>query len=61
MKRIIVVIALMIPAWWANATSYFGTDLCAYPQYECIKVGHGQTWERLFPDEQNLKQIILIK
>lgn len=52
MKRIIVMVALMIPSWLVNATSYFGTDLCAYPQYECIKVGRGQTWERLFPDEQ---------
>ncbi|MDI9819097.1 L,D-transpeptidase [Tatlockia sp. PL877] len=42
----------MIPAFLANATGYYGTALCAYPQYECIKVKGGQSWEKLFPDEQ---------
>lgn len=52
MKKLLVVIALMLPAFLANAMSYFGTGLCAYPQYECIKVTSGQSWEKLFPDEQ---------
>lgn len=33
------------PAW-----SYFGPDLCAFPQYECIKVAGGTRWDTLFPD-----------
>ncbi|KTD21528.1 enhanced entry protein EnhA [Legionella lansingensis] len=52
MKKFLEVIALMIPAFLVNANSYYGTGLCAYPQYECIKVGSGQTWEKLFPDPQ---------
>ncbi len=30
---------------------YYGTALCAYPQYECIKVQSGENWAKLFPDE----------
>ncbi|WP_131781301.1 L,D-transpeptidase [Legionella gresilensis] len=52
MKRILVMITLLIPAFAVHATAYYGKGLCAYPQYECIKVGKGQTWEKLFPDEQ---------
>lgn len=52
MKRRIVVIALMIQTAFAQAGIYFGTALCSYPNYECIKVGSGQTWENLFPNEQ---------
>ncbi|CDZ76964.1 L,D-transpeptidase catalytic domain [Legionella massiliensis] len=52
MKKIILVIALMFQGTFVNAASYFGTALCAYADYECIKVGPGQTWENLFPDEQ---------
>lgn len=52
MKRIVVMIALLIPAFIAHATLYYSKGLCAYPQYECIKAGRGQTWEKLFPDEQ---------
>jgi len=51
MKRLLVVIALIIPAFVTQAASYFGTGLCAYPQYQCIKVQKGQSWENLFPDE----------
>ncbi len=30
---------------------YYGPGLCASPLYECLKVGSGQSWEKLFPDE----------
>lgn len=52
MKKLLEVIALMMPAFLVNAANYYGTGLCAYPQYQCIKVGGGQSWEKLFPDEQ---------
>ncbi|MDI9818288.1 MULTISPECIES: L,D-transpeptidase [unclassified Legionella] len=29
---------------------YYGSALCDYPQYTCIKVPRGKTWEKLFPD-----------
>lgn len=52
MKKILLVIALIIPAAFVQAANYFGTALCAYSNYQCIKVSPGQTWENLFPDEQ---------
>lgn len=36
----------------AHATLYYGTGLCSYPQYQCIKINKGDSWETLFPDEQ---------
>lgn len=32
-------------------TAYYGTGLCNYPQYKCIKISQGQNWAKLFPDE----------
>lgn len=52
MKKILRVIALLLIAPVIQAANYFGQDLCAYPQYQCIKVERGQSWENLFPDEQ---------
>lgn len=52
MKKILGVIGLMIPTFLVNASGYYGKDLCAYSQYECIKIASGQTWEKLFPNEQ---------
>lgn len=31
--------------------TYYGPGLCANPDYECLKVGHGDSWDSLFPDE----------
>lgn len=33
-----------------NAASFYGTALCNYPQYDCITVNSGESWENLFPD-----------
>lgn len=52
MKRILVAIIMSVPAILSHAANYYGTDLCAYPQYQCIKVESGQSWEKLFPDAQ---------
>jgi len=58
MKRLVVVFALGMPAIAMAATpapeqpAYYGPGLCAAPQYECIKVTPGQSWEKLFPNEQ---------
>jgi len=40
---------------WAGAPAspYYGTGLCNNPQFECIKVKRGDTWQRLFPDEKD--------
>lgn len=51
MKRLLVGLSFAVTGF-SHAAAYYGTDLCAYPQYQCIKVGSGQSWESLFPDEQ---------
>ncbi|MBA4697555.1 MAG: L,D-transpeptidase [Legionella sp.] len=51
-KKFILLVASAIPTAEALAGGYYGTNLCAYPQYECIRVNRGQTWEKLFPDPQ---------
>ncbi|MCX7090378.1 MAG: L,D-transpeptidase [Legionellales bacterium] len=31
---------------------YYGPILCTYPDYTCITVKRGDTWEKMFPDER---------
>ena len=50
MKRIVLTIFLLFSMSVLNAASFYGTALCGYPQYNCIKVEAGQSWESLFPD-----------
>jgi hypothetical protein len=38
---------------WAAEPLYYGPNLCKHPQFYCIKVKSGQSWERLFPDDQD--------
>lgn len=57
MNKHLIGIALCLPLLAQAAVTedkpvYYGPGLCASSQYECIKVGSGQTWEKLFPDEQ---------
>lgn len=32
---------------------YYGANLCNSPEYKCITVKHGDTWEKLFPSEKD--------
>ncbi|HAT2066166.1 TPA: L,D-transpeptidase [Legionella pneumophila] len=50
MKKILLTTFMMSMVTALNAGHFYGTALCAYPQYECIKVTGGQSWEKLFPD-----------
>ncbi len=58
MKRFIALLVLCLPIVAIaeppapEKPVYYGTGLCVYPEYECIKVQSGQTWENLFPDEK---------
>jgi hypothetical protein len=52
MKRLLSVIALLMPVINAEAIAYYGKELCNYPPYHCLKVGRGQSWETLFPDKK---------
>ncbi|HAU1151745.1 TPA: L,D-transpeptidase [Legionella pneumophila] len=50
MKKILLTTFMMSMVTVLNAGHFYGSSLCAYPQYECIKVTGGQSWEKLFPD-----------
>lgn len=50
MKKIFLAACMMSMVAVGHAASFFGSALCGYPQYECIKVTGGQSWEKLFPD-----------
>lgn len=50
MKNIIRTVFMMSLIFTHQAFSYYGTDLCGFPQYECIKITSGQSWDNLFPD-----------
>lgn len=50
MKKIMITTLVLFMINIANAASFYGTALCGYPQYECIKAASGDTWEKLFPD-----------
>jgi lipoprotein-anchoring transpeptidase ErfK/SrfK len=61
MKKIITTLAILLPIISIAATTaplppaqpaYYGPGLCVYAQYECIKIQSGQSWERLFPNEE---------
>lgn len=36
----------------ADDPLFFGVGLCNNPQFECMKVPANQSWEKMFPDEQ---------
>ena len=50
MKKILLTAFIMSIMSVVNAASFYGTALCGYPQYECIKAESGDSWEKLFPD-----------
>lgn len=50
MYKLLSAALMMLMAAMANAGNFYGTGLCGYPQYDCIKVESGQSWETLFPD-----------
>ncbi|MDR3441727.1 MAG: L,D-transpeptidase [Legionella sp.] len=51
MNKILLTALMMLVVAGANA-GFFGTGLCGYPQYDCIKVAPGQNWENMFPNEE---------
>lgn len=53
MSRIIVLlIATFLLSNSVFAEKRYGETLCHNPQYTCIKIKHGDTWDRLFPDHR---------
>jgi hypothetical protein len=43
---------MMSVATAVTAANFYGTGLCGYPQYNCVKVASGQSWENMFPDPE---------
>lgn len=57
MKKIILALSLGIPVVVSaselqSSSPYYGPGLCVHPQFQCIKVGKGETWDKLFPDPE---------
>jgi hypothetical protein len=50
MKKSVFTCFLLLYFLNLNASNFYGTGLCAYPQYACMKIVSGQSWENLFPD-----------
>lgn len=50
MRKISLTVVMMFLMVSARAASFYGAALCAYPQYHCITISGGQSWEQLFPD-----------
>lgn len=55
MKKICLLIAascFAILSTTQTHAKYYAKQLCKNPDYKCIRVKRGQTWERLFPDPE---------
>jgi hypothetical protein len=56
-NKMLVAFASILISFGAKANDipvYYGLGLCNYPEYKCVKVGPGESWERLFPDEAQM-------
>ncbi len=57
MKRYVLALVLGLPMVGIAEDNlekplFFGSALCNNPTFECVKVSKSQSWEKLFPDEQ---------
>jgi L,D-transpeptidase ErfK/SrfK len=43
---------------FSSAYSFYGKEFCNYPDFTCIKVEKGQTWENLWPDANDRNLIM---
>lgn len=43
-------ICLLLSSQFAMANTRFGETLCNLPEYLCMKIKSGESWEKLFPD-----------
>lgn len=56
----LIISTLTLSRTFNNGTAYYGTALCNYSQYYCLRVGSGQSWTKLFadPKERDIVQRI---
>src|SRR5690349_13199701 len=47
-----VSIYILLSSQFAMAYTRFGESLCNLPEYFCMKIKNGESWEKLFPDEE---------
>ncbi len=54
LMRIFMILALLwfLPLNALAGSKFYGKSLCHAPGYHCVKVKHGDTWARLFPDKK---------
>ncbi len=53
-KSILAIIALFsLSAFSTTLLASYSERICKSPEYDCYKVKKGETWESLFPDEEN--------
>lgn len=52
-------VGLSITSTSAMASAqYYGKHLCAYPDFKCVKVSRGQTWDSLFPNSRDRELVM---
>ncbi|MDF1646283.1 MAG: L,D-transpeptidase [Legionellaceae bacterium] len=52
-SALLISCALTSLTTWAGNPLYYGPNLCKSDQFECVKVKSGESWKRLFPDNQD--------
>lgn len=54
------IVCLIFLAFFSFAGSYYGKSLCGNPDYTCIKIKRGQSWEDLWSDPQERRVVMRI-
>jgi L,D-transpeptidase ErfK/SrfK len=57
MLRILIAF-LFVAVYFSEAYSFYGKEFCDYPDYFCMRVEEGQTWENLWPDNRDRNLIM---
>lgn len=61
MKRLTIAFLLVFTGFGvmgsAQAGAYYGGELCAYDEFNCVKVKRSDTWAKLFPDERQREMV----
>ena len=58
MNRLLVFLTVVLSCQVSAATApqdiptYYGVGLCDYPEFKCLTVGRGDSWDKLFPNPE---------
>lgn len=50
MDKILKMVLMMCVTVAVNAGNFYGTGLCGFPQYQCVKTTSSESWEKFIPD-----------